>query len=128
MKTGCMGKDVDVEIPDILKEELQNEGGFEHLRSTILRDDFQATADLLKSLADDKRILVLQALSRQRMCVCMLVGLTRCPYSKCSYHLAKLKEAGLITAEQVGNYLVYSLTPRGRTVMKFMQRLMEVLP
>jgi ArsR family transcriptional regulator len=128
-----MGKDVDaetpdIEIPDILREELQNRGGFERLRSSILRDGFGATADLLKSLADDKRILVLQALSRQRMCVCMLVELTRCPYSKCSYHLAKLKEAELITAEQVGNYLVYSLTPRGRTVMSVIQRLMEVLP
>lgn len=119
-------ENIDVELPDVIKEELKKKGGFEHICSSIPSDDIEKLTEIIKSLADEKRLMILYALARQRMCVCMLVELTKCPYSKCSYHITKLKEIGLIQAENLGNYLIYSLTKYGVQILKHLEKINEV--
>lgn len=126
MKECCSMENIDVEIPDVIKEELQEKGGFEHICSSIPSDDIEKLNEIIKSLADVKRLMILYALAHQRMCVCMLVELTKCPYSKCSYHITKLREMGLIQAENLGNYLIYSLTRYGVQILKYLEKINEV--
>lgn len=121
-----MEKMISVEIPEEIEEEVNAKGGFAHIQKLIPDDDIQKLSEIIKTLADEKRLTILYALSHQRMCVCMLAALTECSYSKCSYHIAKLKDIGLIQAAHCGNYLVYSLTSYGKRILKHLERIKEV--
>ena len=122
----CSLENIEVEIPDELKQEFKAKGGFEELCQTLSEHDIPALAAVTKVLGDVKRLTMLLALARQRMCVCMLAELTGCPYSKCSYHIAKLKDAGFIEAEHLGNYIIYSLNPYGRETITLLKKIREV--
>ena len=47
------------------------------------------------------------------LCVCVFVELMNCEYSRLSYHLKLLKEAGLIDSNKDGKFLIYHLTELG---------------
>jgi len=53
----------------------------------------------------------------------VLVELTDCGYSKLSYHLKLLKNAGLIDYTKEGNFLIYHLTEFGTEILKRMDKL-----
>lgn len=114
---------IDVEIPKEIEEEVRRKGGFEYIVSLIPNDDIQKLEQIMKTLADEKRLKILYALYHQRMCVCMLAELTQCSYSKCSYHIAKLKEMEFITSKNIGNYIIYHLTPYGKRLVKLFEKL-----
>ena len=82
----------------------------EIFKMSLHDDDIKMIAKVMKALAAEVRLSILYALYEQGMWVCMIVNLVKCPYSKCSYNIAKLKEAGLIKAVKRGNYIIYSLT------------------
>lgn len=126
MKKCCSLEDIDVDIPDEIEREMEAAGGFEELCRELSEHDVHEMAVIAKTLGDEKRLTMLLALARQRMCVCMLAELTDCTYSKCSYHIAKLKDAGFIEAEHLGNYLIYSLTSYGREMLTHLEKLHEV--
>jgi DNA-binding transcriptional ArsR family regulator len=126
MKKCCSLENIDVEIPDIIEREVEEQGGFDEICRSLSRHDTAAMAAMAKVLGDEKRLTMLLALARQRMCVCMLAELTGCTYSKCSYHIARLKDAGLIEPEHLGNYLIYSLTSHGREVVVPLKKIYEV--
>ena len=114
------------EIPEELEKEVEKKGGWENLKKSLPEEDIKMIAKVMKALADEKRLSILYALYEQRMCVCMIVDLVKCPYSKCSYHIAKLKEMGLVQSQNIGNYLVYSLTSHGRKIVRYFEKLKEV--
>jgi ArsR family transcriptional regulator len=89
----------------------------------IKSKDGKAVSDIFKALADPARIKILEALGQRELCVCVLVDLTGLQYSALSYHLKQLKDVDLVTSDKDGNYLIYSLTAKGKTVQKLMQRL-----
>lgn len=126
MKKCCSLDDIDREIPDKIKREVKEKGGFQEICRFLWERDLARLAATAKALGDEKRLAILLALARQRMCVCMLAELTDCTYSKCSYHITKLKDAGCIEAEHLGNYLIYSLTPYGRTVLTQVETIDEM--
>ncbi|MQY53890.1 MAG: metalloregulator ArsR/SmtB family transcription factor [Methanosarcinales archaeon] len=76
-------------------------------------EDVSDTVAGLKALADPMRVRILKALRIADLCVCVLVELMDCEYSKLSYHLGVLKKAGLIECTQDGNFLIYHLTEFG---------------
>ena len=106
------------EIPKELRNEVEGKRGWSRIKQSLPLDDIKMVAKVMKALADEKRLEILYALYKQRMCVCMIADLVKCPYSKCSYHIAKLKEAGLIKSVKKGNYIVYSLTKFGRSIVR----------
>ena len=106
------------EIPEEIKKELQKKGGWNNVKRSLPLKEIKEVEKVMKVLSCDIRLKILYALSEQRMCVCMLAELTNCSYSKCSYHISKLKDVGLIKATRKGNYLVYSLTPFGRSIVR----------
>lgn len=91
-----------------------------------MHEDAQATATLLKVLADPIRIRILKALYIADLCVCVFAELLDCHYSKLSYHLRLLKDAGLIEYTKEGNFLIYRLTESGRKVWEQVETLQKV--
>lgn len=79
----------------------------------VMSEDISATVVVFKALSDPIRLRILKTLHIADLCVCVLVELLDCEYSKLSYHLRLLKEAGLIDSQQDGNFLIYRLTQFG---------------
>jgi len=120
-------EDMKVEIPEDIKKEVDEKGGFNQIKTSVPMEDIWRLDAIIGVLADKKRLVILYALSRQRMCVCMLADITQSPYSKCSYHITRLKDMGVITSQNEGNYLIYSLTPLGKNILKILEKLKEVI-
>ncbi|MFB6113735.1 MAG: ArsR/SmtB family transcription factor [Halodesulfurarchaeum sp.] len=73
--------------------------------------------EIFKALADERRVLIMRLLEESELCVCDLVELFDIEYSKLSYHLKVLKDAGLVTANRDGNYVTYRPTESGEDVI-----------
>ena len=92
-------------------------GALEEVRKRM-NEDVKDTVRLFKTLSDPARLRILRALDVGEMCVCVLVETANCQYSALSYHLKMLKAAGLIKSRRDGNFLNYSLTEKGKEVLK----------
>lgn len=68
-----------------------------------------AVLDVLKALASDVRFEMVRILAHGERCVCDLEAVLTLPQSKVSYHLAVLREAGLVSSEQRGKNSYYRL-------------------
>ena len=66
--------------------------------------------DQLKALSHEIRFDLVRYLAGGERCVCDLEALLTLPQSKVSYHLAILRDAGLVTAEQRGKNMYYALS------------------
>ena len=110
------------EIPAEIEKELQEKGGWNIIKKALPLDEINKVEKVLKVLSCNTRLKILYAISEQRMCVCMLTELTKSSYSKCSYHISKLKEAGLIKAEKKGRYIIYATTPFGRSIVRHFKK------
>ena len=89
----------------------------------VMNEDVSDMVALFKALSDRIRLRILKALRISDLCVCVLVELTDCRYSKLSYHLKLLKKAGLIDYTKEGNFLIYHLTELGTEIVKRMDKL-----
>ncbi|AWB26850.1 ArsR/SmtB family transcription factor [Halococcoides cellulosivorans] len=87
------------------------------LRAIVETGDHTTALDIFEALADERRVLVMRLLAESELCVCDLVAVFDIEYSKLSYHLKVLKEAGLVTADRDGNFVTYSPTPCGEDVI-----------
>ncbi|MEM2192186.1 MAG: ArsR family transcriptional regulator [Candidatus Hadarchaeales archaeon] len=83
-----------------------------------LRETPSEPLKLLGVLSHPIRLKILRALEVRELCVCVSVSLAKYDYPRLSYHLRLLKRAGLIKAKKVRNFIIFSLTPYGRRVMK----------
>ena len=92
----------------------------------VMNEDASDTVALLKVLSDPIRIRILKALYIADLCVCVFAELLNCQYSKLSYHLKLLKEAGLIEYTKEGNFMIYRLTAYGRTLWEQVEQLQVV--
>jgi ArsR family transcriptional regulator len=112
------------DLPDPIRQELDNQGGVEGLISRIPdASALQAVSRLHQALADPIRLTILYALLSQPLCVCVIKGIVNIAASKLSYHLSILKEQDFIIGEQQGNWIIYSITDRGRQALKCTERL-----
>ena len=68
---------------------------------------------LLRALADEERLRLLNLLLGQEraVCVCELVDALRLPQYEVSRQLAVLKDAGLVKSEKLGMWVYYSVRP-----------------
>lgn len=126
MKTCCNVNNTRVEIPDNISDEVAAAGGLNAIAAQLPGKTIMQMARLMRALADERRLRMLYGLSQQRMCVCMLASLTDCSYSRCSYHVAKLHDAGLIEGSRQGTYVVYSLTELGRQMIDAFNTIQEM--
>ena len=74
---------------------------------------FQLQAELCKSLADPKRLMIIQELKDGAKSVGELAELLGLKQSNTSQHLTVLRKAGVVTPDRQGNAVYYSLvTPK----------------
>ena len=64
---------------------------------------------VLKALASDVRFEIVRILAVGEHCVCDLEAILLLPQSKVSYHLAALRDAGLVSSESRGKNSYYAL-------------------
>jgi ArsR family transcriptional regulator len=81
------------------------------MMTTRTRAQTERTARILRALADEKRLRILELLRGGEQCVCDLTDVMAAGQSLLSFHLRTLKEAGLVTDRREGRWVHYSLNP-----------------
>ena len=65
--------------------------------------------EIMKALADENRLRILNLLSRNLLCVCEIETMLGLNQSNISRHLAKLRKAGIIIAEKDAQWVHYKI-------------------
>ena len=124
VKKSCCGtnckdtKDWEMELPEKIREELEQLGGFDALAKSIPPQEVLVEkSKTYHALSDPLRLTILYLIKDQPLCVCVINRFMRLAGSKLSYHLNILKESGLIEGEYHGNWIIYSITERGRKAL-----------
>jgi ArsR family transcriptional regulator len=116
--------DFSKDIPDAIQKELDKQGGMEGLLAKIPDPSaLHASSRLHQALADPIRLSILSALLVQPLCVCVIKAIVQIADSKLSYHLSILREQDFIAGKQQGNWIIYSITDRGRKALKCSERM-----
>ncbi len=71
--------------------------------------------DILKALADEKRMRILYALKGGELCVCQLIALLELAPSTVSKHLTILRSARLVDSRREGKWMYYRLSKQFRS-------------
>ena len=80
--------------------------------------DQQALLRCFQAVAEDTRFEIVRRLSEGERCVCELQDDLGAAQSRLSFHLKKLKEAGLVTDRRDGRWSYYSLVPEALEEMR----------
>src|SRR5215207_4446275 len=75
------------------------------------RSTLDQAAEALKFLGDGNRLRIVAALAESETCVCDLIDELDLPQTLVSYHLAKLRKAGLVRSRRSAQWVYYSLDP-----------------
>jgi ArsR family transcriptional regulator, arsenate/arsenite/antimonite-responsive transcriptional repressor len=79
----------------------------------------------MKALADEKRLRIVELLAGGERCVCHLQEELDVAQPLLSFHLKKLKEAGLVTDRREGRWVHYSLD---REALDELRELLSLTP
>lgn len=79
-----------------------------------------------QAVAEETRLRIVQLLTSGERCVCELQDSLDAAQSRLSFHLKKLKEAGLVVDRRDGRWVYYSLVPE--TLEEMRSFLGEVKP
>lgn len=80
---------------------------------------------ILKALADENRLRVLNVLAKKELCVCEMESILGITQSNTSRHLIKLSDAGIIISEKKGQFVFYSLKSSTLEEFPFLNNLIE---
>ena len=113
-----------MELPEKIREDLEQLGGFDALAKNIPPlEVLEEKSKTYHALSDPLRLTILYLIKDQPLCVCVINRFMHLAGSKLSYHLTILKDNGLIEGEYDGNWIIYSLTERGRKTLKCTKRM-----
>ena len=87
---------------------------------TVVVDDYEPTAALLKAIADPYRLTILATLAAatDEVCVCDFTDALPLNQPTVSHHLRILREAGLVTCERRGTWVYYRIAADARPRLK----------
>ncbi len=71
-----------------------------------------------QAVAEETRLRIVQLLSHGERCVCELQGDLGAAQSRLSFHLKKLKDAGVVSDRRVGRWVYYALVPESLEEMR----------
>ena len=74
-------------------------------------DETDAAVETLKFLSDGNRLRILKILSRRESCVCELIEQIGLTQPLVSYHLRRLRDAGLVRTRRKAQWVYYSIEP-----------------
>jgi ArsR family transcriptional regulator len=107
-----------MELPQQIQEDLNAIGGIDTLTKRIPpQAELERRGKIYQALSDPLRLTILYIIRDQPLCVCVINRFMRLSGSKLSYHLTILKEAGLIEGTYEGNWIIYTVTERGRKLL-----------
>ena len=72
-------------------------------------EHYEKKAALLKALAHPARLLIMDMLRRERMCICQLTAVLGKPQPYVSQQIRVLREAGLVACHKSGTYKCYHI-------------------
>ena len=81
--------------------------------------------EVLKALADETRIRILNLLNKETLCVCELEEILKISQSNTSRHISKLKNAKLITSEKQAQWVYYRVDKKILETYSFVYELLE---
>jgi ArsR family transcriptional regulator, lead/cadmium/zinc/bismuth-responsive transcriptional repressor len=88
-------------------------------RSRLSVEHAERLADAARALADPTRLMLARALGEAgELCVCDLGWVAERSENLVSHHLRTLRSAGLARSRREGKMVMYSLTERGRTLLR----------
>ncbi len=122
--TSCCGTpsqkgDPLTELPEQIQKDLDAIGGLDSLAGSIPPSDtLEVRGRIFHALSDPHRLTILYIIRNQPLCVCVINRFMRLSGSKLSYHLNILKEQDFVMGEQQGNWVIYTITERGRQALK----------
>jgi len=76
------------------------------------RTDLSQAARRFAALSDETRLQIIELLAGGERCVCDLQEVLNAAQSRLSFHLKKLKDAGLVSDRKEGRWSYYSLDPQ----------------
>src|SRR5687768_7940631 len=74
-------------------------------------NETDAAVETLKFLSDGNRLRILKILSRRESCVCELIEQIGLTQPLVSYHLRRLRDAGLVRTRRKAQWVYYSIEP-----------------
>ena len=79
--------------------------------NTLTMSDRAQTLRWFHALSDETRLHIVEMLAGGECCVCDLQDSVGAYQSRLSFHLRKLKEAGVVTDRKEGRWVYYALNP-----------------
>lgn len=80
--------------------------------------------EILKALADETRIRILNLLYRETLCVCDLEEILKLSQSNASRHITKLKNAKIIVGNKQAQWIYYRIDEKILEKYAFMRELL----
>lgn len=80
---------------------------------------------ILKALADDTRLRILNILQEEELCVCEIETILNISQSNASRHLNKLINAKILENYKVGNYVYYKLNKSATKEYPFIRKIVQ---
>lgn len=80
--------------------------------------DAEVVLQRFQAVAEETRLSILQLLHGGERCVCELQDELDAAQSRLSFHLKKLKEAGLVSDRKEGRWVYYSVVPEALEEMR----------
>lgn len=81
--------------------------------------------NILKALAHENRLRLLNLLSKQELCVCELRNIMDVTQSNASRHLAKLRNVNLVNSKRKEQWVYYSINNKIFKTHPFLQQLLK---
>ncbi|MGM0508039.1 MAG: ArsR/SmtB family transcription factor [Fusobacteriota bacterium] len=81
--------------------------------------------DILKSVADENRIRILNILQKKELCVCNIREILDLTQSNASRHLGKLKRSKLIKSRKSAQWVYYSINNELLRKHPFLEKLIS---
>jgi ArsR family transcriptional regulator len=67
-------------------------------------------SNLLKILGDETRLRIMNLLTKQEVCVCLIEQVLEIPQPNVSKHLNRLRQYGIISCRRIAQWCFYSLS------------------
>ncbi len=101
-------------IPEQLSKEIEVLGGIDKITEKLPDENRMMRQSLMyAALSSPIRLKILNILSIQPLCACVIQKITKTSPSRLSYHLSLLSDNHLIEGNRDGSWITYSLTEFG---------------
>lgn len=81
---------------------------------------YREDVKMIKALADENRLAVLESLQNGEKCACVLLEELNITQSTLSHHMKLLCDSGLVSYRKEGKWMHYSISPDGSKAMQEM--------